>query len=187
MITYRGISRAAAAAILVAAALPGAAAAQDTDWNRYTLADLGGVYVQIETAEACEAAGVMASAYEADVSLKLIDAEVGVLTQAEMLQHPAMPELRIAVECAPGSGGLAGNLAWSIGFHVKQASQMLRDTQITLPETVTWYSSELGVSSTGGAPDAIGTSLMAGLEKFAEAWSAANADDEGEGPGRGDR
>jgi hypothetical protein len=127
----------------------------------------------------------MASAYEADVSLKLIDAEVGVLTQAEMLQHPAMPELRISLDCAAGSGGLEGSLAWSIGFRVQQASQLLRNTQITLPETVTWYSSELGVSSTGGATDAVGASLMSGLDSFAEAWAAANAD-EGEGSGRGD-
>ncbi len=186
MIARSDIGRVAATAFLMAAALPGAAAAQDTEWNRYTLEDLGGVFVSIEAAEACEATGVMASAFEADVSLKLIDAEVGVLTQAEMLQHPAMPELRIAVECAPGSGVVAGNLAWSIGFHVQQASQLLRNTQITLPETVTWYDSELGVSSTGGAADAIGTSLMAGLERFAEAWATANADDEGEGTGRGD-
>lgn len=187
MITRTDIGRLAAATVtlLAVAALPGAAAAQDTEWNRYTLADLGGVYVVVESAEACEAAGVMASTYEADVSLRLIDAEVGVLTQREMLEHPAMPELRIGIECQSGSGSLAGNLAWSIGFHVQQASQMLRDTQITLPETVTWYSSELGVSSTGGAADAIGASLMTGLEKFAEAWAAANAEDEGD-EGRGE-
>lgn len=183
MIARNDIGRAAAAALLMAAALPGAAAAQDTDWNRYTLADLGGVYVVVEAAEACEAAGVMASAYEADVSLQLIEAEVGVLTQMEMLEHPAMPELRIGIECAPGSGSLAGNLAWSIGFYVQQASQMLRDTQITLPETVTWHSSELGVSTSGGAADAVGAALMTGLEKFAEAWTAANTEDEGEGNG----
>lgn len=190
MRAHRAIGRASATvlplALLLAVTLPGVAAAQDSEWNRYTLEDLGGVFVKIEAAPACEAAGVMASAFEADVSLKLIDAEVGVLTQTEMLEHPAMPELRISLDCTPGADGLEGNLAWSVGFRVQQASQLLRNTQITLPETVTWYSSELGVSSTGGAADAMGASLMSGLDEFAEAWAAANAEDEGEGSGRGD-
>jgi hypothetical protein len=160
-------------------AVPGLAEAQDSDWNRYTLENLGGVFVHIEANEACQAAGVTASAYEADVSLKLIEAEVGVLTQTEMLEHPAMPELRITLDCADGSNGMSGTLAYSVGLRVQQSAQMLRDTQITLPEAVTWFSTDVGVTSAGGAPDSVGASLMAGVEAFAEAWAAVHAEDEG--------
>ena len=151
--------------------------AQDSEWNRYTLEDLGGVFVRIEVGEACAAAGVAASSYEADVSLKLIESEVGVLTQAEMLANPAMPELRASLECATGTGGVDGSVAWSVGLRVQQVAQMLRDTQITLPESVTWYSTDLGVSTSGAVADAVGASLLAEIDKFAEAWAAANATD----------
>ncbi len=164
--------------LLAAAALallPGAVQAQDTEWNRYTLEDLGGVFVRLEVAEPCEAAGVTAAMFEADVSLKLIEAEVGVLTMEEMLAHPAMPELRVSLDCANGGG----SMAWSVALRVQQSAQMLRDTQITLPEAVTWFSSELGVSSQGGAADAVGAAVMRQVDAFAEAWTAINADEEG--------
>lgn len=158
--------------------------AQDTEWNRYTLEDLGGVFVRIEANEACQAAGVTPATYEADVSLKLIESEVGVLTQAEMLTHPAMPELRISLDCAGGSAGQSGSLAYSVGLRVQQAAQMMRDTQITLPEAVTWFSTAVGVTGPGSAADAIGATLMEQIQGFATAWTEINAD-EGEGGARG--
>ena len=69
--------------------LPTGTTAQDTDWNRYTLRDLGGVFVRIEANDVCEGAGLAASAFEASTSLLLIEAEVGVLTREEMLENPA--------------------------------------------------------------------------------------------------
>lgn len=162
---------------LVLCAVPTSAAAQDTEWNRYTLEDLGGVFVRIEANEACQAAGVTAAAYEADVSLKLIEAEVGVLTQVEMLALPALPELRISLECANGSGGMSGTMAYSVGLRVQQAAQMLRDTQITLPEAVTWFSTDVGVTSTGGAVDAVGTDLIEAITTFATAWTEINTEE----------
>jgi hypothetical protein len=164
---------------LVTALVPLSAQGQDTEWNRYTLEDLGGVHVRFDVADACQAAGVTAAMYEADVSLKLMDSEVGVLTMEEMLEHPAMPELRITIDCANGSNGSSGSMAWSVALRVQQSAQMLRDTQITLPEAVTWFESEIGVSSEGGVADAIGGALTREVDGFVEAWTEVHAEKEG--------
>ena len=156
---------------------PTAVAAQDEEWNRYTLENLGGVFVSIDVAEACESAGVSAADFEAAVSLKLIDGEVGVLTRDEMLRNPALPELRVGLECAAATGGAT---AWVVGLRVQQAAQMLRDTQVTLPEAVTWYTTRLGVTAGASAKGDIEAALNAGLDQLVEAWTAAN-DDEGDG------
>ena len=163
-------------AVFAFVAMPAVVEAQDTEWNRYTLEDLGGVFIRLESNETCSAAGVTPSAYEADVSLQLIESEVGVLTQAEMLAHPAMPELRVTLDCASGSSGV---IAYSVSLRVQQSAQMLRDTQITLPEAVTWFHTDVGVTSEGGATDAVGASIMASIDAFAEAWTAINAEEEG--------
>ena len=128
------------------------------------------------TANCTSASGLSAADFEAETSLKLIEADVGVLTELEMLEHPAMPELRISFDCAETSGG---NIAWVVGLRVQQAAQMLRDTQITLPEAVTWYQTSVGASAAASVSGAIETSLMAGLDGFAEAWVAANGGEEG--------
>ena len=163
---------------LALAAGPSSALAQDTEWNRYTLEDLGGVFIRIEAGDVCSAAGATSAAFQADVSLKLIEAEVGVLTQAEMLEHPAMPELRITLDCADGGNGSSGAMAYSVELRVQQSAQMLRDTQITLPEAVTWFSTQIGVTSMGSATDAIGAVLMAKVDEFAAAWTAVHAEKE---------
>ena len=165
--------------LLATALVPAAVQAQDTEWNRYTLEDLGGVYVRFEVNAACEAAGVSQAAYEADVSLKLMDSDVGVLTMEEMLAHPAMPELRVALDCVDGSNGASGTTAWAVALRVQQSAQMLRDTQITLPEAVTWFSSEIGATSGDGAADAVGSALMRQVDAFADAWAAVHATEEG--------
>lgn len=158
-------------------ALPAWAEAQDTEWNRYTLEDLGGVFIEFESNDVCDAAGVNAASYEADVSLKLMDADVGVLTQDEMLAHPALPELRISFDCASGTDGASGTMGYVVGLRVQQVAQMLRDTQITLPEAVTWYATEVGVTSHDAAVDEVGATLMELLDGFAAAWQAIHEDE----------
>ncbi len=162
--------------LFAALAVPVTLEAQDTEWNRYTLEDLGGVFIRIEANDACSSAGATPAAYEADVSLKLIESEVGVLTRDEMLAHPAMPELRVSLDCAVGG---SGSIAFAVALRVQQSAQMLRDTQITLPEAVTWFHTEVGGAPEDGAVDAIGSTLMAGVEVFAAAWAAINAEEEG--------
>lgn len=169
--------------LLVAlAAVPGSIEAQDQEWNRYTLEDLGGVFVHMDVAEACEAVGVTASDFEADVSLALIDSDVGVLTHEEMLELPALPELRVTIDCASGSNGTNGALAYSVGLRVQQSAQMLRDTQITLPEAVTWFSTRIGVTTPDGAVEAVGSTLKEQISAFSTAWTEINAGEEGVGP-----
>ena len=169
--------------VLALVCVPTLAEAQDTEWNRYTLEDLGGVFIRFEVNDVCEEAGAAAAAYEADVSLKLIEAEVGVLTMEEMLGHPALPELRISLDCADGQNGMSGSMAYSVGLRVQQSAQMLRDTQITLPEAVTWFSTKVGVTSAGGAADAVGAALMGAIDEFAQAWAAVHTEEGEEGRG----
>ena len=164
-------------AVLGFLAIPFAVEAQDTEWNLYTLEDLGGVFIRLESNDACSMAGATPAAYEGDVSLKLTESEVGVLTQEQMLANPAMPELRVTLECA---SGLDGSIAYSVGLRVQQSAQMLRDTQITLPEAVTWFHTAVGMSSGAGAVDSIGSSLMTSIDVFVEAWSAIHAEEEGD-------
>jgi len=165
------------ATFLAACFLPGVVSAQDTEWNRYTLEDLGGVFVRIEANDACTGIGVTPATHEANVSLRLIEAEVGVLTREEMLTHQAMPELRINLDCVAGSNGAEGSIAYSVGLRVQQAAQMLRDSQITLPEAVTWHATRIGVASESGVAEAVQSTLMAAVDEFATAWAAAHADE----------
>ena len=157
-------------------ALPAALSGQDQVWNRYTLENLDGVHIDFEVDETCQAAGIASGDFEASTSLQLIEADVGVLTREEMLEHLALPELRVSLECADGNGG---PMAYVVGLRVQQAAQMLRDTQITLPEAVTWYSTRVGVTTASSASNDIGEALTAELGLFAEAWQAANADERG--------
>ena len=157
---------------------PVAAYGQDTEWNRYTLEDLGGVFVRMEVAEPCAGAGITASTFEADVSMALIDSDVGVLTREEMLERPALPELRVTIDCAPGTNGTSGALAYSVELRVQQSAQMLRDTQITLPEAVTWYSSRIGVAEAGQAVQAVESALTEQIETFVTAWTEINTEGE---------
>jgi hypothetical protein len=171
----------AAGLLVLSMTAPRALAAQDTEWNRYTLEDLGGVHIRLEVAEPCEAAGVTASQFEADVATALMEAEVGVLTEEEMLEEPALPELRISIDCATGGNGAAGSLAYSVGLRVQQSAQMIRDTQITLPEAVTWYSTRVGVTDASSAAQTVESTLGEQLDGFITAWTEINSADEGGG------
>lgn len=152
--------------------------AQDTVWNRYTLEGLNGVYIRAETNQGCEGAGVSAESIRADAEAALTEAEVPLLTEREMLESPGLPELRVTFECG---GGVAGVVGYSVSVRVQQATQMIRDTQITLSEAVTWYATTVGVAEAGTTANALGDALQAKLAEFAEAFREANADDEGSG------
>ena len=79
-----------ALAVLAAMSIPPDAAAQDEIWNRYTLEDLGGVFVRTETDEPCESVGVTRRDVQADAEAILLESEVELLTEGEMLRNPAM-------------------------------------------------------------------------------------------------
>ncbi len=166
-----------AAAVLMA---PGALDAQDTRSNRYTLENLGGVFIRAEATDACEEAGVSLAELRANATTTLEGAEVQLLTQETMLETPGLPELRITLECVEGNGAIA----YSVSLRVQQAAQMVRDPQVMLPEAVTWYSTGVGIVDAAGAPSAVSKTLADKLEAFGAAWAAANAVDETPGGGQ---
>ncbi len=154
----------------------GQARGQDTEWNRYTLEGLAGVYVRAEANQGCEGAGVVAESVGTDAAAVLEEAGVPLLTEREMLASPGLPELRVTVECG---GGVAGVVGYSVSVRVQQATQMIRDNQITLSEAVTWWTTGVGVAQAGLAAEALSDELQSRLAAFAEAFAAANAEDGG--------
>ena len=159
-------------------ALPTGVQAQDTEWNRYTLEGLAGLYVRAEASEACAATGVDAANVKAEAEAALFEA-VPLLTEREMLETPGLPELRITLECAPGEGS-PDVMAFSVSVRVQQSTKMIRDEQITLAEAVTWWSTSVGAADVGDAASALTASLNERLQQFAEAFEAANGEG---GPG----
>ena len=169
-----------ALAALTVLTIPVGLEAQDTEWNRYTLEGLGGVFVRAEADGACESAGVTASSLLAESALKLIEASVDVLTEEQMLENAGLPEFRITVECVTGAGeGTAGTLAYGVSVRVQQSAQMIRDTQVTLPEAVTWYATEIGIASFDDAAAALEGAIDGKIAEFAAAYVAANTEETG--------
>lgn len=155
---------------------PGPSAAQDTVWNRYTLEGLDGVYVRAETNQGCQGAGVSEESIRAQAVGALEEAGVPLLTEREMLAAPGLPELRVTYECG---GGVAGVVGYAVWVRMQQATQMIRDTQITFSEGITWYATAVGVAEAATTAGALGEALQAKLAEFAEAFRAANGEDEG--------
>jgi len=165
------IRQAMAVVGLAALAIPAGIQAQDTEWNRYTLEELGGVYVSSEIAEPCVAAGVSDASLRSGADVVLGAAEVELLTEMGMLANPALPELRLSVDCAPSDGGIV----FTVSVRMHQAVQMVRDPQITLSEAVTWYASSVGIAAADGVSAAVGSAVEAQVGAFAVAYTEANA------------
>ena len=160
---------------LAVLSVPGNVVAQDMVWNRYTLEELGGVFVRAESHPACESVGLTRQSVQADSEAILVEAEVDLLTEGEMLRNPALPELRISVECVYGeSEGAPGAVAYSVSVRVHQSAQMTRDSQVSLPEAVTWWSTSVGVAGTEGVQTALQEALEGTVEEFATAYVEAN-------------
>ena len=171
-----------ALAVLTAMSIPLDAAAQDKIWNRYTLEDLGGVFVRAETSEPCESVGVTRRDVQVDAEEILLESEVELLTEGEMLRNPALPELRITLECVTGEdGGASGAVGYSVSLRVQQSAQMTRDSQISLPEAVTWWATTLGVAESGSVETALMEDRRLTLEEFATAYIEANTEEDDSG------
>ena len=151
-------------------------AAQDKTWNRYTLEELGGVFVWAEVDPTCENAGVTRQSVQADAEATLVESEVDLLTEGEMLRNPGLPELRITLECAAGTGAnVSDAVAFAVSVRVQQAAQMTRDSQISLPEAVTWWTTAVGVDGPAAVQAALQEALQGAVEAFATAYVEANA------------
>ena len=159
---------------------PGILDAQDTEWNRYTLEEIGGVHVSVVGNPTCESAGVLSSEVQANAAIKLLESEVDLLTEDEMLENPGLPELRITLQCVEGDqSDVDGAIAYSIEVRVNQAAKMVRDEQVTLAEAVTWYTTAVGVANAGDTQQALREAIDIKLEEFAKAYVEANAEDVG--------
>jgi hypothetical protein len=167
-----------ALAALLAISLSTDLTAQDRVWNRYTLEDLGGVFVRAETDGLCESAGVTRRDVQVNAEEMLAESEVELLTEGEMLRNPALPELRITLQCTTGEEDAAstGAIGYSVSLRVQQAAQMTRDLQISLPEAVTWWATAVGVAEPGDVQNALDEDLRATIEEFATAYLEANAE-----------
>ena len=171
-----------ALAVLTAISIPPDVAAQDKIWNRYTLEDLGGVFVRTEASEPCESVGVTRRDVQVDAEAILLESEVDLLTEGEMLRNPALPELRITLECVTGEdGGASGAVGYSVSLRVQQSAQMTRDSQISLPEAVTWWATTVGIAESGNVDTALKEDLRLTLEEFATAYIEANTEEDDSG------
>ena len=165
---------------LMLVSAPGILDAQDTEWNRYTLEEIGGVHVSVVGNPTCESAGVLSSEVQANAAIKLLESEVDLLTEDEMLENPGLPELRITLQCVEGDqSDVDGAIAYSIEVRVNQAAKMVRDEQVTLAEAVTWYTTAVGLANAGDTQQALREAIDIKLEEFAKAYVEANAEDVG--------
>ena len=154
--------------------------AQDTEWNRYTLEEIGGVHVSVVGNSTCETVGIRSSEVQASAAIKLLESEVDLLTEDEMLENPGLPELRITLQCVVADQSeVGGAIAYSIEVRVNQAVKMVRDEQVTLAEAVTWYTTAVGVANADDTQQAFGEAIDLKLEEFAKAYVEANAEDVG--------
>lgn len=156
---------------------PSDAQAQNSTWNNYTLEGIGGVFVRTSTNAACELAGISTNETQAVVERSLLESEVELLTEQEMLRNPALPELRVSSQCLVDQG----TVAYFISVRMHQSIQMTRDSQISLPEGVTWYSTGMGIGSAEDLQANIVETVQAEIESFSAAYLEANSD-EAEGP-----
>ena len=165
---------------LMLISVPGILDAQDTEWNRYTLEEIGGVHVSVVGNPTCESVGVLSSEVQANAAIKLLESEVDLLTEDERLENPGLPELRITLQCVVGDqSDVDGAIAYSIEVRVNQSAKMVRDEQVTLAEAVTWYTTAVGVANADDTQQALRGVIDVKLEEFAKAYVEANAEDVG--------
>ena len=145
--------------------------AQDTEWNRYTLEDLEGVYLRAETAEACREFQVLTEEVTEEAHKVLEDEDIAVMSESEMLSSPGLPDLRITVDCSEGPDD---TVAYSVWVRMQQAARMVRDPQLQLSEAVTWYTTSFGVVDDNKTRGAVEDAIEDTMEVFAAAFRAAN-------------
>ena len=162
---------------LVLLNLPFSAQAQDEIWNQYSLEGIGGVFVETTTNAACELTGVSNDETQAIVERTLLESEVELLTRQEMLRNPALPELRVSSQCLVNQE----TIAYFVSVMMHQSIQMTRDSQISLPEGVTWYSTGMGIGSVTDLQTSMAQTVQEEIETFSAAYLEANSE-ETEGP-----
>ena len=121
-----------------------AATAGDDEFSRQSLKGLKGVGVLLEDLHAdVEQDGLNKTSIQTDVELKLRQAGITVLTQAERRAAPGGPFLYITVNTQqrPTAAGL---YAYSISVELSQNVQLERDPTIQIVGATTWSVGEVG-------------------------------------------
>jgi len=132
------------ATVLLLAA-PAATAGGDNGFARLSLKGLKGIYVLVEPLEAdVEQGGLTKTSIQTDVELKLRQAGIAVLTEAEA--HAAAGEPFLQINVTTTSGPL---YAYSITVELCQTVRLDRDPSILVVGATTWSAAEVGTVSRG--------------------------------------
>lgn len=133
------LSRLAVVLLLAASA----ATAGDDEFSRRSLKGLAGVYVMVEPLGAeAERNGLNKTSVQTDAELKLRQAGITVLTQAESHKTPGSPALYINVNIFGGP-----LYAFSIGMELYQDVRLDRDPSTWIPGATTWSVTAVGIVS----------------------------------------
>ncbi len=146
-----------------------AATAGDDEICRASLKGLKGVYVLIEPLQAdVERGGLNKTSIQTDVELKLRQAGITVLTEAEMLAALGHPTLYINVNTHSGP-----MYAFSIRVELCQDVRLDRDPSLQLSDATTWSVGAVGTVGRNNFRD-IRDHIKDSVDEFINAYLSVN-------------
>lgn len=149
-----------------------AATAGDDGFSRPSLKGLKGVYVLVESLQAeAERSGLNQTSIQTDVELKLRQAGITVLTEAEGHAAPGGPTLYINVNTQSSRSGSL--YAFSIDVELKQDVLLDRDPSIRLPGVATWSMGGVGIVSRDSFRE-IRNDIKDDVDQFINAYLSVN-------------
>ena len=160
-----GLSRLAMFLLLAASA----ATAGDDEFSRPSLKGLKGVYVLVEPLEAeVERDGLNQTSIQTDVELRLRQAGIKVLTEAERLAAPGTPFLYVLVNAKSGSP-----YAFSINVELCQDVRLDRDPSMQISGATTWSVTAVGTVGRNNLRD-IRDMVKDYVDRFINAYLSVN-------------
>ncbi|MGA2267560.1 MAG: hypothetical protein ABSH44_03720 [Bryobacteraceae bacterium] len=145
------------------------ATAVDNEFTRKSLKGLKGVNVLVEPLEAeVEQGGLTKTSIQTDVELRLRQAGITVLTDAENLAAPGSPYLYIVVLTFRGP-----QYNYSIGVELCQSVRLERDPSIQIFGATTWSVAGIGGVSRNN-PRAIRDDIKDYVDMFINAYLSVN-------------
>jgi hypothetical protein len=160
------LSRLAVASLLAASV----ATAADNENTRRSLKGLKGINVLVEPVKAeVEQGGLTKTSIQTDVELKLRQAGITVLTEAESLAAPGSPYLYISVGTV-GSGPLS---AYATHVELAQSVRLDRDPGIWLAGATTWSVASVGTVGRDNLRE-IRDDIKDNVDQFINAYLSVN-------------
>ncbi len=141
---------------------------------RRSLTGLKAVQVMVEDLHPdAERDGLHRTTIQTDVELKLRQAGIKVLTEAESLASPGMPYLYINVGTLPPETQ-RGLYAYSIAVRLQQNARLERDPRILVASAATWSAPvQFGTVGTTNLQQLRGT-VKDLVDQFINAWLSVN-------------